>query len=296
MQSDIAAAVAAYQQTGNKAAAAKLLGIPISTFKDRLTASGREVEVKGRIDLDFHDGVIVVFGDAHWWPAELSTANRALLKLLPDLKPSLMIANGDMTDMATVSRHPPLGWTSLPTVADELSVCKERLGEISDLLPSGIRKIWPVGNHDSRLECRLAQVAPELKDVYGTSLKDHFPDWEPCYSIHINKDLVVKHRWKGGQNAPANNSLWSGRSIITSHLHAQSLYWVTDLNGDRWGADTGCLADPFGEQFSYQEDNPRSHRSGFLTVRYHEGRLLTPEFIRVVEPGLVEYRSELIAV
>jgi hypothetical protein len=284
----------ALDKAGTKAGAARLLGMPVSTFKDQLNRV--DPGVKGRIELDFQDGTIVVFGDAHWWPGELSTANRALLKLLPDLKPSLMIANGDMTDMATVSRHPPLGWTSLPTVADELAVCKQRLGEISALLPAGVRKIWPVGNHDARLECRLAQVAPELKDVYGTSLKDHFSDWEPCYSVHINKDLVVKHRWKGGQNAPANNSLWSGRSIITSHLHAQSLYWITDLNGDRWGADTGCLADPFGEQFSYQEDNPRSHRSGFLTVRYYQGRLLTPEFIRVVEPGLVEYRSELISV
>lgn len=41
MSSDIAAAVAAYKQTGSKAAAARLLGIPVTTLKDRLTASER---------------------------------------------------------------------------------------------------------------------------------------------------------------------------------------------------------------------------------------------------------------
>jgi hypothetical protein len=46
MQADIAAAVAAYQQTGNKAAAAKLLGVPVSTLKDRLTASGHQTGLK----------------------------------------------------------------------------------------------------------------------------------------------------------------------------------------------------------------------------------------------------------
>jgi hypothetical protein len=43
MHADIAAAVAAYQQSGSKAAAAKILGIPVSTLKDRLTASERPV-------------------------------------------------------------------------------------------------------------------------------------------------------------------------------------------------------------------------------------------------------------
>jgi hypothetical protein len=40
MQAKIAAAVAAFQQTGSKAAAAKLLGIPVSTIKGHLARSG----------------------------------------------------------------------------------------------------------------------------------------------------------------------------------------------------------------------------------------------------------------
>lgn len=48
MQADIAAAVAAFQQTGSKAAAAKLLGIPVSTLKGRLARSG-DAEIGAQI-------------------------------------------------------------------------------------------------------------------------------------------------------------------------------------------------------------------------------------------------------
>jgi hypothetical protein len=48
MQSEIATAVAAFQQTGSKAAAAKLLGIPVSTLKGRIARSG-DVELGTQI-------------------------------------------------------------------------------------------------------------------------------------------------------------------------------------------------------------------------------------------------------
>jgi hypothetical protein len=264
-------------------------GIPKSTLHDRAVKARQPI--KGREQIELADGTIVVFSDAHFWPGQPpSTAYLALLHLIKKLKPAIIVANGDMTDMATVSRHPPLGWSSMPTVAEELEVCQERLKGITKI--SGNAKcFWPVGNHDSRLECRLAQVAPELKNVYGTSLRDHFPNWEPCYSLFVNDDLIIKHRYKGGQHAPTNNALWSGRSVVTGHLHAQTVREITDLNGTRWGCDTGALADIYGDQFSYMEDNPRSHRSGFAVITYVEGRLLTPELVRVVEPGLVEWRG-----
>ena len=282
-------------QFGSKTEAARALGIPRTTLNSRLEAEAREPSVKGRISTSVETGVIVVFSDAHFWPGEPSTAYRALLKLIKKLKPSIVVANGDMVDMASVSRHPPLGWNHLPTVQEELEACQERLGEIAKAAGKAV-KLWPVGNHDSRFECRLAQVAPELKNVYGTSLSDHFPDWSPCYSVFVNDDLVIKHRFKGGMHAPSNNALWAGRSVITGHLHAQTVRRITDLNGTRWGVDTGCLAEPFGEQFSYMEDNPRSWASGWCVVTYDKGRLLTPELVRVVEPGLVEFRGQLISV
>jgi hypothetical protein len=71
---------------------------------------------------------------------------------------------------------------------------------------------------------------------------------------------------------------------------------LVDYNGCRWGVDCGTLADIYGPQFSYLEDNPRSWSAGFARLKWVSGRLLTPELIRVVEKDLVEFRGELIEV
>lgn len=103
-------------------------------------------------------------------------------------------------------------------------------------------------------------------------------------------------RNKGGLHAASNNALWAGRTMVTGHLHAQTVREITDYNGTRWGMDLGCMADIYGPQFAYMEDNPRNWRSGFGVITIREGRLLRPEPVTVVEPGLIEFRGELICV
>ena len=55
-------------------------------------------EDKVRIKVDMENGVFVVFSDAHYFPGIISTAHRSLLKLLPTIKPKILIANGDILD------------------------------------------------------------------------------------------------------------------------------------------------------------------------------------------------------
>ncbi len=300
MQADIAAAVAAYKQTGSKAAAAKLLGIPTTTLKDRLTASERPVSpVKGRKVLDIETGTVIVFSDAHYWPGEPSVAHRALVKFVGDLKPVAVVCNGDAIDGSAISRHPPINWEDCPSVKQELEVCQERLGEVSSAA-RGAAKVWLLGNHDSRFSTRLAQVAPEFRDVHGTHLKDHFPDWEPGWSLFINDrpgGVVIEHRITGGIHAPHNNVLKSGRSTITGHLHSAKVTPYTDYNGTRYGVDTGCIADCYHPAFQgYMEDSPRNWRSGFCVLTFSNGSLLMPELVLVWDETHVQFRGQLIEV
>jgi hypothetical protein len=297
MQSDIAAAVAAYQQTGNKAAAAKLLGIPISTFKDRLTASERPIaSVKGRKELEVENGTVIVFSDAHYWPGEPSVGHRALVKFCSTLNPAVIVCNGDAIDGSAISRHPPIGWESCPTVKEELEACQERLGEI-EFVAGKATKVWTLGNHDARFETRLAQVAPEFRDVHGIHLHDHFSSWQCGWSLHINNDVVIKHRYKGGTHAPFNNTVTSGRSIVTGHLHSAKVTPYTDYNGTRYGVDTGCLANTYHPAFQgYLEDNSRDWRQAFAVLTFVDGSLLMPELVLVYGPDSVQFRGEIIDV
>jgi hypothetical protein len=252
--------------------------------------------VKGRKALEVENGVVLVFSDAHYWPGEPSVAHRALVKFCQILSPVAVVCNGDAIDGSAISRHPPIGWESCPTVKEELETCQERLGEIS-LAAGEATKIWLLGNHDARFETRLAQVAPEFKDVHGIHLHDHFPDWTCGWSLFINNDVVIKHRFKGGSHAPYNNTITAGLSTVTGHLHSAKVTPFTDYRGTRYGVDTGCLADTYHDAFQgYLEDNPRDWRAGFCVLTFVDGALLMPELVLVWDETHVQFRGELMEV
>jgi hypothetical protein len=293
---------------GNQVAAARLRGLNADTFKTRVRnmrqrgfdldacRPPKPSEFPHRAILSIYDGCVIVGSDAHYWPGQRTTAHRAFLRLCEELRPQAVILNGDVLDGARISRHAPIGWEKRPTLIEELEACKERLHEI-ERAAGDARRIWTLGNHDARFETRLATVAPEYAKVHGVHLKDHFPAWEAVWSVWINDDAVVKHRFKSGIHAPWNNTMWAGRTMVTGHLHSQKVYPLSDYNGTRWGVDTGCIADPYDEQFrDYTEDAPVNWRSGFAVLTWWKGRLLTPELVRVIEEGLIEFRGGVIAV
>lgn len=250
-----------------------------------------------RIHLDVPNGNVIVGGDAHYWPGPPSTAHRAFVKFIKELKPKAVIMNGDAFDGASISRHPPIGWAEQPTVQQEIEAVQERLHEVELACPRGCKRLWPLGNHDARFETRIATVAPEYAKVHGTSLRDHFTAWEPCWSAWINDDVVVKHRFKNGLHAPHNNSMWSGKTIVTGHLHSAKVQPITDYNGTRYGVDAGCMADSDARAFlDYTEDSPKNWRSGFCVLTFKDGKLLQPELVLVWDADHVQFRGELIRV
>lgn len=248
------------------------------------------------IKLDIQDGHILIGSDSHYWPGMVSTAHRAFLEFAREYKPKIIIKNGDEADFPSISRHAPIAWETRPKVSEEIDNLKAMLSEIEKVSPKS-RRIWPLGNHDSRFETRLATIAPEYANVHGVHLKDNFPVWEPCWAAFVNGDTVVKHRYKGGMHATRNNTLNAGRTMITGHLHSLKITPLSDYNGTRWGVDCGTMADPYGPQFvNYTELNPLDWRSGFILLTFIKGRLLVPEQIWVARPDEVEFRGRIIRV
>lgn len=246
--------------------------------------------------VDIENGCVVVFSDAHYWPGEPTTAHRALVRFVHEYEPRLVIANGDVIDGCTVSRHPPMGWEHQPDLADEIEVAKDRLHEIERACTKRTRKIWNLGNHDGRFETLIATKAPEYAKIHGVHLNDHFTNWESAWSTWINNETIVKHRWKGGDHAVWNNVVKSGKNIVTGHLHNAQVRPYDDYNGTRYGVDTGCIAEPYGPQFNYMEDNTRNWRSGFCILTFAKGQLLMPELVLVWDPETVQFRGRLIKV
>jgi len=251
-----------------------------------------------RLNLGVENGTVLVFSDAHFYPGLHSSVFKGLLWAIKQFAPVAVIANGDVFDGATISRHPRIGWDSKPSVIEELKACEIAMGEIEEAAKKArrnVKLIWPLGNHDARFENFLAANAPQYEHVKGFSLKDHFPAWTPCWSCWINDDTVVKHRFKGGIHATHNNTLWSGKNIVTGHLHSLKVSPITDYNGVRYGVDSGTLADIDGPQFmDYLEENPTNWRSGFVVLTFYKGKLLFPELVMKFNNEAIEFRGQVI--
>lgn len=308
---DDATLVALIRRVGNQGAA-NHLGINVRTVYERrrslesrlgIAIDPPSVAAKSiarkhpqRVELEVRNGVVLVGSDGHYWPGEPSTAHKAFVRFCKELSPAVVIMNGDAFDGASISRHPPIGWEDNPTVKQEIEAVQDRLSEI-EFAAGKARKVWPLGNHDARFETRLASVAPEYAKIYGVHLSDHFPAWEGCWSCWINGKVVIKHRYKGGIHATHNNTVSAGTTIVTGHLHSLKVTPFTDYNGDRWGVDTGTLADPNGPQFvDYSEDSPKNHRSGFIVLTFVDGELLWPEVVNVIGENKVTFRGKVIDV
>lgn len=239
-------------------------------------------------------GTVIIGSDGHFWPGERSVAFDAFVTLIKELKPAMVIMNGDSFDGARISRHLPGGWANLPDVADELAAVRERHAEIEAAAPVGCPLVWPAGNHDSRFTARLAQGAPEYVKVHGFDIADHFPSWSFCWSIWLNNHTVVKHRHHQSLHAGYQNTLKGGKTIVTGHLHRlQATMWA-DYNGLRWGIETGTLSDfgPQNDKFAYAEDNPLNWSQGFAVLTFAaNGMLLEPEFCRVLN-GVAYFRGQ----
>ena len=248
----------------------------------------------GRLTTDIPDGIVLIGSDAHVWPGTLTTAQRAFIHFAKELKPNLVVLNGDLFDGATVSRHPAGMWAQerRPKVRQELEACQGFMDALVKASP-GAARVWTFGNHDARFEARLAALTPEYEGVPGFALKDHFPEWTFGMSIWINDDVIVKHRWHNGIHAVYNNAVKGGKTIVTGHLHSLKVTPWTDYNGSRYGVDCGTLSDVDGAQFDYCEDSAKNWRAGFAVLTFHNGRMLLPELAQVCGDGEIEFRGKV---
>ena len=251
-----------------------------------------------QVELGMLDGCVIVFSDAHFIPGQRSTAFKGLLYMIQELKPHAVICNGDAFDGASISRHDV---TDQPqtSVIQELKACQGALGEIEEIAKAArhnVKLLFTWGNHDIRFGNRLAQHAPQFKDVVGFKLTDHIPNWDFCWAVWPTEQVIIKHRYKGGIHATHNNTVNAGVSIVTGHLHSLKVTPFSDYNGCRYGVDTGTLAETDGPQFTYAEINPSNHRSGFAVLNFFNGELLLPELVQKFDENQIQFRGEVIDV
>lgn len=305
-----------WEETPSAAQLAKRLGMSVRgvynrrrKIEDRLKTTllsddprSRRLELtlpqdKVRVVADVADGNVIVFSDAHYLPGEPSLAHSALVALCKQLKPVMVIANGDIFDFGQISRHDPLGFhdETIP-VQSEIEVVQTRLSEIEKACKgAGTQFLRTIGNHDLRFERALASNVNAFRGVQGFKLSDHIPLWKESFTVLINESCMVRHRpVSGGIHSAYNSTMKSGLHFVHGHLHRLCVTPWADYTGVRWGVDTGTLARLDSRAFLYLEDGPTPWSSGFAVLTFDkDGRMLPPELCQVMG-GDALFRGEIV--
>src|SRR5262249_55695650 len=134
----------------------------------------------GILQKQVENGIVIIAGDSHYEPGYIPTMHRALVLLCKELKPAGIVLNGDICDLAALSRFDMIGWEDRHEVREELEWAQKMLHEIEK---AAFRawKAWPIGNHDTRYNTYIAKNAKELEGLPFTKLRDYFELWEPCW-------------------------------------------------------------------------------------------------------------------
>ena len=294
------------QMGGNAAALSRQLGVSVSTIKCQLDVARAKFPdlfehpanqavkypagwtIPQMVSHDIINGCVLVGGDLHIWPGQVPLMWRAFCALAHKLNPKAIVLNGDMIDGARVSRHGALLGSKAPKINEEV----EALTEVLHMLPRASLQVWPVGNHDQRVNNYLVNMASELDDYVGR-LEDRFPQWDFCYGATFS-DVEVRHRFRGGIHAAWNNALHAGISVITGHTHQLQITAVRNRNGSHWGVEAGMLGDPRSRAFEYHEGAPSRAHEGFVVLTFDEGgKLMPPEFCEMVR-GLPVFRGKVV--
>ena len=271
----------------------KKLGIVLQVPRDQVVVAAN----KAIVTLQVTDGQVLIGSDAHIWPGDRSTVQRAFIAFAKKLKPKAIIANGDFFDGSMISRWPSIGWESKPNVRQEIEAVKDYLADLALASPSSF-KLWPLGNHDQRFETKIANAIPEYAGLKGVHLKDHFPEWTPCWRVDVNDDIVVRHREYGGEHADWNNVVKGGKTIVTGHDHRIGGVPFKNYAGVKWGIRCGFMGDsPLDPQFiNYLEGREPNWHPGFVVLTFRGGRMMQPEFVLRVDDETVEYRGDFVSV
>src|SRR5689334_18034485 len=68
-----------------------------------ISPTKQDIQYPGRVNLELRNGTALVGSDFHIWPGEESTCLRAFKKFVDDIKPNIVVLNGDVMDFPRIS-------------------------------------------------------------------------------------------------------------------------------------------------------------------------------------------------
>lgn len=303
-------------ETKSAYAAAKVLGITPAAAGNRRASIEQAIGYKlptGRPEcwkqpthmqtqhMVIENGTMLIISDTHFWPGEVSTAWAAFVGLGAGLKPDYVLINGDGIDGAATSRFPKYGWENRPKLVDELNEFRDKLLEIKGCTKNA-KHLYAPGNHDvGRLDRYIAQHAPELEGMPGTTFEEFTPGWHTAGRFVVNDHrkvkcppvipTILKHTFKRtGIHATYNAVKDEGCHIVHGHLHRHKTVDYIDYTGTKYGVDCGVGAMVDGPQFGYMSLNTTGWQSGGVMLTWENFKMQPPELFTVTDEDAGKFR------
>lgn len=230
----------AHRQHSSKAEAARSLGMPVTTFKDRLS---RISEAPDRV---------LVIGDPHC-PAMHPAYPDFLEAIYEAHECTRVVLIGDLVDWAAASFHAKE--VGMPNIVQEWEDAKRQIKELTTRFPVCD---YLLGNHDVLPARQLAAIG--LPETMLRSYHDLL-DLPEGWTVHERLSTLVidgvayQHGEKGsvsGVNSAFLNAGAQWRSCVGGHIHTQfGVVWGANEVGRYFGMQVGVGVDPRSPHMKY---------------------------------------------
>ncbi len=214
---------------------------------------------------------ILIFSDVHI-PFHAKKAWKLLLKVVA-LGWDEIVINGDFADCLSVSFHPrnPQRRYRLHLEIAAINKCLDELQAAA-----GDAKITYIGgNHEYRLDRYIAEKAPELYGLQGTtfpdllSLDDRGIAWIPykAPAYQIGKLSIVHDIGRAGINTARQSLVDFGGNLVVGHSHRLGAAYQGTVRGESHVCvNGGWLGEAKDADYMYQDRAVRDWQLGFTTA------------------------------
>lgn len=186
-------------------------------------------------------------------PIHDEAACRALIDLVADRRPEVLVCLGDLFDASCISTHEN---ADSPALADEFRSADEFLGELREAAGRRAKLVWTLGNHEERIErgpqSKLREVLDPRRHMAEAKRWQIFPYRQHPDAVYRLGQVSFYHGFAISRAALKGESIRLGLAhglTVSGHTHRpfdvrQITFGASDQGLPYWHANPGTLIDP----------------------------------------------------
>jgi hypothetical protein len=198
--------------------------------------------------------LILAIGDVHAPWIHKPTFTR-ILKIAEGLRPKVIVQIGDLLDLYSFSRFPKN--PNIITPEDEIlegRQCAEEMWRLLQKASPDARCYQIKGNHCDRPMKRTAEMAPELLQFIGPSMRNLY-EFENVKTVHdsteelIIYDIAFLHGYRSKLGDHCKHNMMN---TVVGHSHRGGVFYYPTIKGKQiWELNVGYIADQTKDPLKY---------------------------------------------